>query len=271
MKVSDKRMKKVMNSLGFSFRQVIEAKGFAGGLCMLWRANDLVEVLEYNKNLIAIQTCISDFNCTLSQEEKFGCSRGSSSAVNHLKDLMFEFGAIDLGSSAHLGAIGSDHTPLLLDTCPSDSFAHRPFRFIAAWIRDPNCYSVVENAWSKIVRGSEFTKLCKKHEVTHKALRKWNREVSGHCQSRINDLLHKITEVQGMNPSEHTGSIESSHQSELSEWLARSESLWRQKCRELWLKTGDKNSSFFHLSTIIRRRHNNVNAIKDDDGTWVTG
>ncbi|KAL4607019.1 hypothetical protein ACB092_09G145100 [Castanea dentata] len=141
MKASDKRMKEVMNSLGFSYRQVIEAKGFAGGLCMMWRANDLVEGLEYNKNMIAIQVsdklskwvlvgfygptypaknskawgnlsallesfscpwiCIDDFNCTLSQDERFGGSRGSSSAVNHLKDLMFEFSAIDLGSSSN--------------------------------------------------------------------------------------------------------------------------------------------------------------------------
>lgn len=56
---------------------------------------------------------------------------------------------------------------------------------------------------------------------------------------------------------------------ELSEWLIRSEVLWRQKSRELWLKLGDKNSKFFHLSTIIHRRNNNVNAIKKDDGTWI--
>lgn len=33
---------------------------------------------------------------------------------------------------AHLGAIKFDHTPMLLNTNPSESFAHRPFRFEAA-------------------------------------------------------------------------------------------------------------------------------------------
>ena len=67
------------------------------------------------------------------------------------------------------------------------------------------------------------------------------------------------------------GRIEASLQTELFKWLVRSESLWRQKSRELWLKAGDKNSSFFHLSTIIQRRHNNIDAIKADDGTWING
>lgn len=57
---------------------------------------------------------------------------------------------------------------------------------------------------------------------------------------------------------------------ELAEWLTRSEVLWRQKSRELWLKFGDKNSRFFHLSTVIQRRWNNIDAIKIVDGTCIT-
>ena len=50
---------------------------------------------------------------------------------------------------SHLGAINSDHTPILLDTNPDDSFAHRPFRFEAAWVRDNGCISVVERLGMK--------------------------------------------------------------------------------------------------------------------------
>lgn len=53
-------------------------------------------------------------------------------------------------------------------------------------------------------------------------------------------------------------------QEEINEWLTRVELLWRQKSRETWLKEGDKNSIFFHLSTIIRRKRNSIDAIKDD-------
>jgi hypothetical protein len=56
----------------------------------------------------------------------------------------------------------------------------------------------------------------------------------------------------------------------LNEWLRRNEALWKQKSRELWLKDGDRNSKFFHLSTIIRRQRNSIDAIKGDEGDWIT-
>ena len=37
---------------------------------------------------------------------------------------------------SHLGAINSDHAPILLDTNPNDNFSYRPFRFEAVWLRD---------------------------------------------------------------------------------------------------------------------------------------
>lgn len=51
--------------------------------------------------------------------------------------------------------------------------------------------------------------------------------------------------------------------------MNRMKSINRQKSRELWLKNGDKNSKFFHVSTLIQRRHNRRNAIATNSG-WIT-
>ncbi|XP_065638209.1 uncharacterized protein LOC136071161 [Quercus suber] len=85
-------------------------------------------------------------------------------------------------------------------------------------------------------KGSYFTKLCKKQEATRKALRKWNKEVFGLCQTRINLLIHKIAEIQRDESSDWNGNTEASLQAELREW----------------------------------RRHNNIDAIRGDDGDWIT-
>ena len=99
---------------------------------------------------------------------------GSNSALNYLSSLMFELGAVDLGyvgarftwcnkrwgrgsikerldrgivnmewrtkfpraTVLHLGAVNSDHCPLLIDTNPIDVRCPRPFHFEVMWAED---------------------------------------------------------------------------------------------------------------------------------------
>ena len=170
----------------------------------------------------------------------------------------------------HLGALNSDHCPLLIDTNPNDSFSLRPFRFEAIWAKDPRCYNVIDEAWKNEFYGSDSFILCRKQFSTTTALKKWNKETFRLCQTRIKELSTKLEQVQASSVSEKNSLMEASIQRELNSWLLNNESLWKQKSREVWLKEGDKNSKFFHLSTIIRRRRNAIDAIKGDDGVWIT-
>jgi len=138
-----------------------------------------------------------------------------------LKELIFEFGAIDLGffgntftwargrwgsftirrrldkaiasiswhlafpkvAVTHLGTLKSNHTPILLDTNLKDSFTRRPLWFEATWVRDNECNFVVEKAWNEEACGLAFIKLYKKQAKTKETLRKWNKEVLGTAKS----------------------------------------------------------------------------------------
>jgi hypothetical protein len=183
--------------------------------------------------------CLGDFNVIFEDVEKEGGNIGCSSAPNFLKDLIFYLGAVDLGFSSnkfnwcnrrwgkgcirerldrsiastewrvlfpktvlyHLGAIRSDHAPLLLDTNPCDFFSPRPFRFEAAWVRDPSCSEVISKSWMKPFAGCPSVKLCKKQNATKSALKAWNRNVFGLCQSHISELTQLIVEIQGKEMS----------------------------------------------------------------------
>lgn len=42
-----------------------------------------------------------------------------------------------------------------------------------------------------------------------------------------------------------------------------------QKSRVEWLKMGDRNTKFLHTSTLIRRRMNKIEQLKNEEGEWV--
>ncbi|XP_042487610.1 uncharacterized protein LOC122067831 [Macadamia integrifolia] len=47
------------------------------------------------------------------------------------------------------------------------------------------------------------------------------------------------------------------------------EKMWAEKARIRWLKFGDRNSKFFHLSTKMRRNKNTIRSLKKHDGSMV--
>ena len=51
--------------------------------------------------------------------------------------------------------------------------------------------------------------------------------------------------------------------------LHQEELLWYQKSRVDWLHDGDRNTTFFQLSTIVRRWKNKVTALKDAQDQWI--
>uniref|UniRef100_A0A803L7F2 Uncharacterized protein n=1 Tax=Chenopodium quinoa TaxID=63459 RepID=A0A803L7F2_CHEQI len=48
------------------------------------------------------------------------------------------------------------------------------------------------------------------------------------------------------------------------------EMLWFQKSRMVSICDGDRNTRYFHLSTVIRRRHIRIETIQNIQGEWVT-
>ena len=56
---------------------------------------------------------------------------------------------------------------------------------------------------------------------------------------------------------------------QLAEKEKQEETLWRQKSRIRWLKDGEKNTKFFHSTTIQRRMHNNITHIQNEQSIRV--
>lgn len=50
--------------------------------------------------------------------------------------------------------------------------------------------------------------------------------------------------------------------------MSLEEELWGIKSRTNWLIQGERNTTFFHLSTFIWRSNNHITRITKGDGTW---
>lgn len=57
---------------------------------------------------------------------------------------------------------------------------------------------------------------------------------------------------------------------ELENVLHNENLLWVQKSRVSFLLDGERNTRFFHLSTIVRRKTNFATSLKDSNGDWVS-
>ena len=102
-------------------------------------------------------------------------------------------------------------------------------------------------------------------------MKKWNKEHFGNVRERIKELEKKTEEVQGADLTKENLELEAALSLELDDWLAKENLKWHKKSREIWLKGGDRNLRFFHLTTLVRRRRNFISNIKQDDGFWTSG
>jgi len=173
------------------------------------------------------------------------------------------------GAVRHLLQACSDHSPLLISTggFPQTGMTSKPFRFQVAWATHNQFEDVVRASWC-----SPFPLMPKLLELAA-ALTMWNKEVFGNLFRRKRKLWARLAGIQRrimVGTLRYILKLERRLRQELEQMLDQIAMLWFQKAREDQIRGGDRNTKYFHMSTIIRRRFNRVNVIKDNDGVWCT-
>ncbi|KAG6397443.1 hypothetical protein SASPL_143610 [Salvia splendens] len=168
-------------------------------------------------------------------------------------------------SVTHLIRYQSDHRPLLLSFFQST--LARLFRFIRAWISHEQYDEFVRSTWS---RSQSFAD---DMQLFTKKLQIWNKDVFGNIFQIKKQLCAQIASIQRALEDRSIPrllKLETELKQKLDLILTREESLWHQKSRSEWIQLGDRNTSFFHLRTIQRRKRNRVEMLQNGDGKWIT-
>ena len=101
----------------------------------------------------------------------------------------------------------------------------------------------------------------------------WNKNHFGnifHKKRRIMARLYGAQKALANNLRLDLINLESQLQKDLEEVLDHEWDLWMLKSRLNWTILGDRNTSFYYVSTLARRKRNLIVSVKDEGGVWIT-
>lgn len=131
------------------------------------------------------------------------------------------------------------------------------------WLQHPDTTFIIQEAWS---RGQSLTS---KLKHTKTALKEWNKKVFGNIHLKLQQLCTLIEETQNQPPDDHNFQLEQAAAQALVELEKKEEVFWKERAKARWIEAGDSNTHFFHLTTLIHRRYNRVDYIKNLDNIWI--
>lgn len=100
----------------------------------------------------------------------------------------------------------------------------------------------------------------------------WNKNQFGNILTKKKNLMARINGIQrtiSTKPSRFFLNLEEELLRELDLVLNQEEELWALKSRVNWMIQGDQNMTFYHVSTLVRRKRNQAIAIKNAVGDWI--
>ncbi|WCJ39803.1 DNAse I-like superfamily protein [Euphorbia peplus] len=170
-------------------------------------------------------------------------------------------------SVTHLPRLNSDHSPILVRLNEHNLVrTNKKFRSELAWFSHPDFLNQIQSIWNRNVDFMTNTMALTNH------LSDWNSSVFGNIFRKKRRLLARIKGIQNSLANRFNSSLkkmEKQLQHDLDDVLKEEELFWYQKSRKEWIVSGDRNTKYFHVSTIIRRNRNHIRGLYNDEGVFV--
>ncbi|XP_024197763.1 uncharacterized protein LOC112200986 [Rosa chinensis] len=100
------------------------------------------------------------------------------------------------------------------------------------------------------------------------ALKEWNFNVFGNVFRKKKRLLARLNGIQkalSIYRNPFLVNVENQLIKDYEVIRDQEALLWQQKSRDKWLKDGDKNTEFFHLTTLVLRRRNKIEGLLNEE------
>ena len=165
----------------------------------------------------------------------------------------------------------SDHSPLVLQTQqPNKDKRRRPYCLDAWSLHHPEVCKIIKKEWEWVHEGSPFFVLQRKLQNSLRKIRSWCLRFKQVHNINWVDINNKLSDHQKEISSHHQAERDQESRNLVLSSLDVNTEYWRQRAKSRWDEFGDKSSAFFYKSVKGRSARNEIKAIKDDEGTWIT-
>ncbi|XP_061342609.1 uncharacterized protein LOC133288807 [Gastrolobium bilobum] len=163
--------------------------------------------------------------------------------------------------------IYSDHHPILVSLFKDTSeWEERPFRLFPPWLEHPKFKNVISEYWrNETDTATNLIDLIP-------TLRDWNTRTFGIISRKKSSILRRLSGIQRSIDRRHNPFLEKLEfdlRTELDKTLDLEEQLWYQKDRVSWIRDGDRNTKFYHTTSVARKRRNKILPLKNSMGVWI--
>ncbi|GKA88941.1 hypothetical protein Tco_0810753, partial [Tanacetum coccineum] len=129
----------------------------------------------------------------------------------------------------HYPIIGSDHAPLLYNTCPTQKKRRKGFHFESIWTLETGCEDNVHNAWSDSSSSNLIASLERNLARCAKDLTSWSRKHIRNNMKVIQVLTNELRIVQSATPMADNNARQRLLQKKLEETWRKEEMFWHQR------------------------------------------
>jgi predicted DNA-binding protein len=139
------------------------------------------------------------------------------------------------------------------------------FKFENLWLKEEDIGVGVELGWCK----EASTEVTDRVEACADELHRWGRRKSTRFKEEVEACTEEMENLRGRldEPSvRRYRELQNNH----ARLLVQEEAYWRQRVKMHWLKDGDLNTKFFHMSANARRKVKKVVKLVNEENIVVT-
>lgn len=153
----------------------------------------------------------------------------------------------------HLRTHSSDHKAILIKLEGIIPHLDRPFKFEQMWLREEGCSKTVINTWGSTSINASMVQIALKIKVCGENLLDWSRQSFGSIKKQLESKGKQLSKAE-VNAAKGNLDYEvvKTLRAELNDLLDKESQMWQQRSRALFLKCGDRNTSFFRSKAFHR-------------------